>query len=201
MLFYVYDFLSILFDKLKDGNKIKNISLFGSFARGNPRKDSDIDLFIDVKESDKDEISSITKEAINEFELKVQKTWKLKGITNAIVPIIDNLDLERWNELRKEISIYGIILYERYNIKISKDKKIIINYNLSKLKQKEKMRVIRKLLGYQIKKGNKIYSQTGLIEELGAEKFDNILLANPSNYKSIMKMLKKYNVSVKTREI
>lgn len=201
MLFYVYDFLSILFDKLKDGNKIKNISLFGSFARGNPRKDSDIDLFIDVKESDKDEISSITKEAINEFELKVQKTWKLKGITNAIVPIIDNLDLERWNELRKEISIYGIILYERYNIKISKDKKIIINYNLSKLKQKEKMRVIRKLLGYQIKKGNKIYSQTGLIEELGAEKFDNLLLASPSNYKSIIKMLREYNVPVKIREI
>ncbi|HLC53577.1 MAG TPA: nucleotidyltransferase domain-containing protein, partial [Candidatus Nanoarchaeia archaeon] len=68
MMQYIYDFLSIFFDKLKEKEKLTSIILFGSNARGNARKDSDIDIFIDTK--NRDEISPIVKESLNEFEDK-----------------------------------------------------------------------------------------------------------------------------------
>ena len=63
MIEYVYDFLAIFFEKLKEKEKIKNVILFGSFARGNQRKDSDIDLFVDIEKKDKNYVEEITKES------------------------------------------------------------------------------------------------------------------------------------------
>ncbi len=202
MLEYIYDFLSLFFDKLKDRNKIKSIILFGSFARGNPRNDSDIDLFIDIEEINKKEIESIARESLNEFELKSSKSWNLKGIKNVISPIIDNIEKEQWNELRKEISSYGILLYGRYEIPImSKKRYFLIEYDLSKSKQKDKMKIIRRLLGYKLKRGKKIYEQKGLIEKFSAEKISNSILIDAMKYKEIYALLKKEKIPVKIRNL
>src|SRR3990167_3686226 len=122
---YIYDFLSIVFDKLKDSEKIKGIILFGSFARGNPRKDSDIDLFIDVEEKNKEEIEKHVRESLNEFELKSSKSWKLKGLNNAIVPIVDSLDKDQWRELKRDISSYGLTLYGKYRSYLKRNNSIV----------------------------------------------------------------------------
>ncbi len=202
MFAYIYDFLSILFDKAKSMGKIRIVILFGSFARGNPRKDSDIDLFIDVEEKNKAEVETLVKESLNEFELKTEKTWKLKGVTNPIVPIVDDLYKDQWKELKREMQSCGLVLYGRYS-KAEKDTKprILIKYDLSKLKQKDKMKVIRKLYGYTLQRGKKIYRQEGLINDLKAEKISNALLTNQENYKTIINVLKKYKVHLKKREI
>jgi len=202
MLEYIYDFLSILFDKLKEKEKIRSIILFGSFARGNPRKDSDIDIFIDIEEKNKEEISSLVKESINEFEIKAEKTWKLRGITNQIIPIVDSLESEQWKELKQEIQSYGNILYGNY---IEKDKgsrhKILITYDMAGLKQKNKMHIIRKLFGYKIKKGKKLYEQRGLLKNINAEKLSNAIIVNIENYKTITDLLRKNKVPLKISEV
>jgi|SRR3989344_868964 len=190
MLEYIYDFLSVLFDKLKEREEINSIILFGSFARGNQRKDSDIDIFIDVEEKNKNKISLLVKESLNEFELKAEKTWKLRGITNPIVPIIDSLNSEQWKELNNDIQNYGKILYGNYKIK----DKILISYNFSTLKQKDKMQVIRKLFGYKLKKGKKTYEQKGLIFSLNSQKVSNALIIDVKNSSSIIELLKKNKV-------
>ena len=202
MIAYVLDFLSILFDKLKDKDKIRTIILFGSFARGEARKDSDIDLFIDIFESNKDNISSIVKESLNEFEIKSDKNWKLKGISNSIAPIVDDINKEQWKELRKEISSYGLVLYGRYSAEMKKEKHFVfIEYDLSKAKQKDKMKTIRRLFGYKIKKGKKIYEQKGILKEFNAEKIQNSVLVDIGNYKKILIILKEQKIPVKVREV
>ena len=47
LIAYAMDFSSFLIQKTS-GEKIKNIILFGSVARGEAGKESDVDLFIDV---------------------------------------------------------------------------------------------------------------------------------------------------------
>jgi|SRR3989344_482169 len=196
MIQYIYDFLSVLFDKIKEKEKINSIILFGSFARGNPRKDSDIDIFIDIKK-DKKEIEPIIKEALNEFELKASRSWHLKGIKNPINAIIDDINKEQWKELRNEVSAYGIILYGKY----TESNNVIIEYNLSKLSQNKKMSIIRKLLGYKIMKSKKTYEVKGLLENIGAEKISNCILANEENSKQVIIILRKNNVQLKIRKV
>lgn len=202
MMQYIYDFLSILFDKLKDKEKIRTIILFGSFARGNEGKDSDIDLFIDVKIDDKEEVERFTKEALREFEIKIEKSWKLKGMSNSIFPIVDDVSLKKWGELRREISSYGLLLFGKYETPIKPGKKfVLIEYDLSKFKQKDKMRILRSLLGYKLKKGKKVYEQKGLVEKLNAEKISNSILVEIVNYKDIYNLLKKERVPLKIRNL
>ena len=202
MIQYIYDFLSILFDKVKDREKIRGIILFGSFARGDQRKDSDIDLFVDTNKSDKEEINELVKDSLNEFEIKVEKNWKLKGISNPIVPIVDDINAEKWSELRSEINSYGIVLYGKYKSSPEKIRQeVLIEYDISKIKQKDKMKIIRGLFGYQSKIGKKIYKQKGLLSDNNAEKLSQVIIVPLENYKKIYNFLKDNKVSIKLRQI
>lgn len=202
MIQYIYDFLSILFDKLKEKEKIKRIILFGSFARGNPKKDSDVDIFIDVEEKNKNEINVLVKESLNEFEIKLEKSWKLKKVTNQISPIIDDLNLERWNELRRELGINGITLYGKFEGKPEKNKHLVlITYDLSKLNQKNKMKIIRNLFGYSLKKGRKNYVQQGALKKIGAERISNGILVDIGKYKEIVEILRKHKIPIKIEDL
>ncbi|MEK6893248.1 MAG: nucleotidyltransferase domain-containing protein [Nanoarchaeota archaeon] len=201
MMQYIYDFLSVLFDKLKERDKIRRIILFGSFARGNARKDSDIDLFIDVKEENKEEVSILVKETLNEFELRAMKTWYIKGIKNPIMPIVDSLDADKWSELKSEIAVYSIVLFGSSEMKrdVLGKQKVIIEYDISKSKQKDKMKIIRKLYGYKNKKGKKIYFKKGITDEIKGEKINNAVIADIKEYKPVIKLLRANKIPFKIR--
>ena len=202
MLSYLYDFLSILFGNLKEKEKIRSIILFGSFARGDYGRESDIDLFIDVKENNKEAIDDVIKKSLIEFETKSEKSRKIKRIAHPIIPIIDDLNNSKWEELRMEMGIYGISVYGRFRTETKKEKRfVLIEYELNRLKQKDKMRLIRKLLGYKLKKGNKIYTQKGKVEECNAEKISNGILVEIERYKEISDILRKNKIPIKIREI
>ena len=137
MFEYVYDFLSLLFDKMKRRNKIKAVILFGSAARNTAQKSSDVDIFIDIDKKDKPEVDEIVKESLNEFEIKSEKTWKLRGIKNAISVITDDIAADRWGELRRDIASYGIVLYGKYQAELKKNKHcVLIKYDTVKTKHK-----------------------------------------------------------------
>lgn len=199
---YLYDFLSIMFDKAKEREAINQVILFGSFAAGNPRNDSDIDLFIDVKQKDKESVRSIVRESLNEFELKASKTWHLKGINNAIVPIIDTLSDKRWDGLRADIAEKGIVLFGSARISSGQEKqRALITYTLSKKSQNEKMKIIRAISGYKLKKGKKTYVNQGIQQIANAEKINNALLVNSEQQEIILSLLKKYKIPYKKRII
>ncbi len=201
MLGYIYEFISLLFDK-REKNKIRRILLFGSIARGNSRKDSDVDLFIDVDDKDREKVDELVKEALNEFELKASKTWKLRGIDNAIVPIVGDLTANQWRELGNEIASYALVLYGKYEGESKKNEHLVlIEYDLSKTRQKEKVHFLRKLIGYSSKKGKKVYAHSGLLQRVHAKKIASALIAGIQVSPEITALLKEFKIPFTIQEI
>ena len=178
---YVYDFLRIMFEEREFTNKVKKIILFGSVARDNFDKESDIDIFIDIKNKKDTKITNKKlKDILNKFEIETKDTWELRGIKLPIKCIVGSLEDKTWEELKKELSANGIILYGKYEFMPKETKHyVLIKYSLAKLSRKDKMKIIRKLFGYETKKGSKVYKQKGLLEDFNGKKLSENLIAIP----------------------
>src|SRR3989338_4798053 len=108
---YAMDFLTFLFLQKDAKDKINCIYLFGSGARGELDKDSDIDIFIDCGESDEDVVLRIAKVAQMRFKAsKDFEKWKLFNFTYMIS--IKAGRMREWG-LRSSIESEGIELYSK----------------------------------------------------------------------------------------
>lgn len=198
---YTYDFLSHVFEK---GMPIRKIILFGSVAREEFDKHSDIDIFIEpVQKSKVKETEEQIKEIKKEFEIEKEHTWKLKGIDYPIRELIGWLDEPKWKILKEDILSNGILLYGKYE-ELPKSIKhyAFINYSLTDLEQKKKMKFLRNLFGYSIKKNKKIYKQEGLIAQTGGSKLaSNIILLPLEEVTKIKDLFDRYKVKIEIREV
>ena len=169
---YIYDFLSSIFEDEELIKEINEIILFGSIAKKTSDKESDIDLFFNIKnEKETKNIERELSSLLKSFEVKSEKTWKLKNISYPINFIVGGLMEEKWKELRDEIISSGIILYSQYKEMSEKTTHYhLFYYSLSDIKRKDKMKFIREAFGYSLKKGKKEYIQKGLIENINGEK-------------------------------
>jgi predicted nucleotidyltransferase len=204
VLAYIYDFLSLLSEEPIINREINEIILFGSTAKGTNDKESDIDLFFNVKNKTEEKgIEEIIVRLRKSFEVKAEKTWKLKNVFYPINFIVGSLEDERWKSLKEEIISSGILLYSNYkgspeNIK----QKYMIYYSLSNLDRKEKMKLIRNLLGYSIRKNKKEYKQEGLLKEKAGTKIgQNVILIDKENLMEIKELLSRFKVKYKIMEV
>src|SRR3989338_10287144 len=100
---YASYFVAYLLMNLKDDSNISKIILFGSVARGEARKQSDIDLFVEVKKENKN-FEKETKIILDEFyKSREALLFKTKGVDNKINLIIGKI--ENWPDLKKSIYI------------------------------------------------------------------------------------------------
>lgn len=203
VLVYIYDFLSVAFENELVGKETKEVILFGSVAKKNYDEKSDIDLFFNI--TNKEKINDVEKElraVLKSFGIKAEKTWKLKKINLPISFIVGLLDDEKWASLREEIISSGKILYGQYKEMPEKiNQKYIIYYSLNNLKRKEKMRFIRGLFGYSIKKGKREYRQRGLLESFGGSKLSsNVILINQQSLSEIRMFFNRNKVRYKIIE-
>jgi len=85
----------------RSGVPISNAYLFGSYAKGNPRKDSDIDICIVSDQFGDDYIDEAVKLRVISFD-----------VDNRIEPVpFTTLDLnDKYSSLASEIKKYGISL-------------------------------------------------------------------------------------------
>jgi len=194
---YTSYFVSYLINNMKDISNIDKIILFGSVAKQEATKESDIDVFIELKKENKKiekEIEKILKEFYTSREGLM---FKSKGINNKINLIVGKL--EKWKNLKNSIESTGILLYGRYiPHKISKKdiKKYFIIY-WDKI-EKNRGAFLNKIYGFQIK--NKKYK--GLIEQFNGKKLGKSNIMIPVEYKEeIIKLIKKYKVHAKIIEV
>lgn len=191
---YAMDFASFLIQKISKKEKIKNIILFGSVARGESDESSDIDLFIDVTEEKmKREIESISESFI--LSSKYKNYWKLLGVKNEIKLTIGVLD--DWTELKPSILANGTTLYGKFKTNIEGDHKAFFIWENVKPNSK---RVVfnKKLLGYS--QSGKFYS--GILQEYDGEKLGKGCILVPLEHSSeFHKLFKKHNISVKIKKI
>lgn len=190
---YIYDFLSMISEDKEIAGEIKEIILYGSVAKKNYDKKSDIDLFFNIKNKEKiSYIEQELKKILKSFEIKSEKTWGLKNLELPIGFIVGSLDDEVWRGIKDEIASSGIVLYGNYKELPEKTKHyILFYYSLNNLKRKEKMKFIRTAFGYNIFKNKREYNQKGLIENIGGIKLSSNVILIPSE--ELLKIKKLFN--------
>lgn len=158
LIAYASAFVSFVIPKLND---INEIILFGSVARGENDKDSDVDLFFNVeKKEDEKWLEKQIKEELKEFyKSKIAEVWNLKGIKNPINVNIGKL--EDW-KLKRSIISDGICLYGKYK-ELPKDIKSFVFFNINPIKNITKRNyIIREIFGRK----EKNYSKIGILEKV-----------------------------------
>src|SRR3989344_3143947 len=76
---YASYFVSYLLNNIKNENNVERIVLYGSVAKGESTKDSDIDIFIEVKKETKNFEREIKKIEENFYQSRENALFKSKG--------------------------------------------------------------------------------------------------------------------------
>lgn len=188
--------LSFVSFTLKDINKLKEVILFGSVARGDFSEKSDVDLFFNVEKKDVKSTENIIKKNLVKFyKSKVYITWKLKGITNKLSVKVGNLD--EW-KLKRSIISDGIILYGKYKESPKNIKHyLLINYKPIKDITKRN-RITRKIIGRK----EKNYNKKGLLEDIkGKIMSERTIIVPIEKSKELIDILNKEKIDYRIFEI
>ena len=179
-------------ENLKDMDKLKAIMLFGSYARGEEDKSSDIDLLIvlDAKKPKK-----YLKEAIKRIS-GVDKEGK---ISPRITNLKDYDPSFFQNVLREGKLLYGSLIVD--NKKLALKPYRLVNYDLSKLENSKKVRISRRVYGYTSKKGDKEYKYKGLKDEENVLVYPNSTVLIPEDSLGFIEFLKREEVPFKEKKV
>jgi len=176
---YAQDFVSFLIEKLnEDSDKIKQIILFGSAARGESGKKSDVDLFIDVLD---EKLENKIKKLKQQFQLsdRIVKYWDFMGIKNEINCSIGKL--EEWDDLKRSLIANGILLYGKYKGTTKTTHYSLFLVTPGKNRNKN-ISMWRKLYGYKQKVGKKTYIKKGLIRDYEGRKLAKGVFTIPQEH-------------------
>ena len=193
LIAYALDFTSFLIDNL--GREINQVILFGSVARGDFNKDSDIDLSIDtdIKENKVRGLFSLF------IKSERQRKWELKGIKHEISLKIGVLN--EW-ALKRSIILDGIVLYGKFSETPEKmEPYILLSLSFKGIKKSMKVKIWRKLYGYKQKVGRKIYETQGIVKELSGKRFEGNIIIPSRKRENIIDFLKKEKIKYSSSEI
>jgi len=191
---YASYFVSYLISEIKDLSEIKSVILFGSVARGESTKKSDIDIFIDVDEENKNAEKNIEKITESFYKTREALLFKNRGIDNKINAIVGKID--KWPKLKESIESHGITLYGAYTPSLHGGKKYLIIF-WDKIK-KNRGAFLNAVYGYKIK--GKKYA--GFVEKCNGKKVGKSSIMVPSEQRNeIFSLIKKYGVSAKIIEV
>ena len=193
---YASYFVSYFLNNLKSLENIKRIILYGSVARSDEDKESDIDIFIEVKVKNKKlekEIRKIEKEF---YQSREALLFKLKNVDNEFSIKIGKLDV--WKNLQRSIASTGIVLYGNYQAtKLPNDVKHSIIVYWNKI-GRNRGAFLNKLYGFHV---NKKYYK-GLLDKFDGKKMGKSCIIVPIIYKTeIFDLLKNYKVEAKIQEV
>lgn len=197
LISYAVDFCSFLLQKTLHRPQIKSIILFGSVAREEAGKESDVDLFIDLIKDDPKIVKEI--ENVQEDFLKSTKYlnyWKPLGIENEIK--ISLGPLEQWKQLQPSLLSNGITIYGKY-LKTPTEGRHTVFFMWENVKPNSKRVLFNKqLLGYNHYK--KFYY--GLLQKYSGEKLGKGSIAVPLEHSNeFLKLFRKYKVNVKIKKV
>lgn len=193
LIAYALSFVSFIFPKI---DNVKEIILFGSVAREEADKNSDIDLFFDVEKENEEKTKEIIKKELEKFyKSKIAEIWFLKGIKNPIKPMIGNL--EEW-KLKRSIISDGISLYSKYK-ETPKNMKSVVFFQLEPIKNIAKRnKIIRLLFGRK----EKTYSSKGILENYKGKKISPSSFIIDKQYSNeLIRLLGKEKINFKFFEL
>jgi predicted nucleotidyltransferase len=191
---YASYFVSYIIANSKNISNINSIILFGSVAKGEATKESDLDMFIDLKKESKKinlEFQNILEDFYKSREALI---FRAKGIENKINLVIGKI--EDWKNLKNSIEATGIVLYGRYITSKVKGKKYVVIF-WDKI-EKNRGAFLNKVYGFKVK--SKAYK--GLVEKLNGKRLGKSNIMIPIEYREdIMHLIKKHKVNAKLIEV
>lgn len=176
-----------------ENEKVLQVVLFGSVARGDSTRDSDIDLFVIVKDKEEtDNLERIASRISDKLELTVSE------------PDLSDYDESFISDVFGE----GIILFSRKKSLevegIELEPKALVTFSLKNLEQSEKTKVNRALYGRKTKskyKGKEYVSEKkGIVPEEG-KLGSGTVLVDKNEFKDLRKSFERFGVKFKKYDI
>lgn len=179
-------------ENLRDLDRLKAIILFGSYAREEEDKKSDIDLLIvlNVKQP---------KRYLKEVIKRLSAIDKEGKISPRLTNLKDYDPSFFQNVLREGKLLFGSLVLD--NKKLALNPYRLVNYDLSKLNNSKKVRISRRVYGYISKKGNKKYNYKGLKDEEDVLVYPNSTVLIPETNLGFIEFLKREEVPFKEKKI
>ncbi|MBI2139903.1 nucleotidyltransferase domain-containing protein [Candidatus Woesearchaeota archaeon] len=196
LIAYGMQFASFLLDS-RIGKHISSIILFGSVAREDFTKESDIDIFIDTGEPVEKEAESMLKLFSSSA---LHKIWEQKGVKNEISLKVGKL--KEW-PLRREIISSGILLFGKYSqLPENTTYYLLITTDVKNKKPSQQVKLWRRLYGYSQKVGKKVYHGKGLVEIASGKKLGKgIFIVPMEKRKEVIDFLKSNKINHNVFEI
>lgn len=193
---YASAFASYLIRFLENSSLLNSIILYGSVAKSQSTKESDIDIFIDIKKETKKAKGKINKILDNFYRSKESIIFKLLGVENGISLIIGKLDNRPG--LKRSILSDGFYLWSKVQARqkaIGTEHKVIFFWDHV---GKSRTAFLNKLYGYKTK--GLVYK--GLLERWPATKLGKSCILIPiKNRDEFIEIAKKYRVNAKAVEV
>lgn len=192
-------FEGIVFEFAKRVSRIKavqSVILFGSVARGEADKRSDLDVLVVFdsakplsKIKEKTEVGEVALDMEREFDTGIQVVF-----TNRNFEKLDRSFVE--DVIKEGMIIYGTVPEVDVN-RLKLEPYSLIYFSLSKLSRADKMKLRRILYGHETKKEykGKIYKSklVGLVDQLGGTRTGIASVLVPfKKSKTVMDVLKKF---------
>ena len=195
---YASYFASFLISKLAERKKLENIEkiiFFGSAAKGEATKYSDMDIFVDLKKETKAMkkiISEITEEFYKSRESAIFRARKIDNSFNVIAG-----RLSEWKDIRNSIASTGITLWGPSEIERPSGMRHNIIFYWSAVR-KNRGAFINKLYGFS-SKGKKY---DGLVGEYKGKRLGKSCVIMPiSRREEMIKFIKKHDADAKSLEV
>lgn len=179
-------------EKLKDLDKIKAIILFGSYARGEEDRRSDIDLLVVMN-------VRYPKRYLKEVIKRISVVDHEGLISPRLTNLRDYDPIFLQNVLREGKILYGFLVVD--NKKLALEPYRLVNYDLSKASNSTKVRISRRVYGYTSKKENKEYKYKGLKDDEGVFVYPNSTVLIPETDLGFISFLKRERVPFKQKKM
>ena len=193
---YALDFTSFLIQNIKDSARINSIILFGSVARDEATKESDVDIFIDTQGNEKNlekEIKKITDQFFD--SIKFKKYWQLLNVKNEINIIVGKL--EEW-KLKDSMLGSSIILYQKYAPKLKEGKNMTILTWENVRQNSNRVMFNKKVFGYNYY--GKFYN--GLLQKYDGKKLGtNTIIVPIEHLNDFTKLFKEFKITLKIMRV
>ena len=195
ILAYAASFVSFLLDQPL-ARDIDQIIVFGSVARGNFDRQSDIDLFIDTKKN----IELETRKILSLFQKsEIHRKWALKGLTQELSLKVGKL--AQW-KLKRDILSDGITLYGKLKeVPENMEYYLLVTPTFSKFTKSRQVKLWRKLYGYSQKVGKKVYLSKGLVAKSEGKRIGSSIIIPMKHKQELLQFLNKEKVKYEVREI
>lgn len=193
LIAYAADFVSLLLEEV--GEDVDCVLLFGSVARGDFDKESDVDVFVDTRKG----VEARVRRTLAVFERsEARRKWAAKGVANDISVSVG--ELAKW-DLRRDVLSDGIVLYGKHQELPGGVKYYaLVQPRFARFAKPGKVRLWRRLYGYRQKVGAKRYESPGLVAELGGSRVENGIIVPMGGKRKLLDFFRKERVPYTIRE-